>query len=205
MKLIIDYYKAWEKRDTDELKNFLHEDLYGVRLYTEEKYFTLEEVLNNLPTSTDKIEVKTIDQAEGVVTVDLMINNTPVESKITITDNKIYKLFEAVRTDKRRIKCIISYDGSAYLGYQKQPTGKTIQGTIETSFTKALDEEIIIHSSGRTDKGVHAINQVIHFDTDSKINPNGLLKLLNSYLEDGIYIKMNYLVNRMYPFIGSTA
>jgi len=56
-------------------------------------------------------------------------------------------------------------------------------------------EEITIHSSGRTDKGVHAINQVFHFDTISKIDPKDFARVLKSYLPDSIYIKSSEKVH----------
>ena len=67
-----------------------------------------------------------------------------------------------------------SYDGSNYNGYQKQPNLRTIQSSIEDAlkFINGL-ESVDIHASGRTDKGVHAINQKAHFD----LNKN-LLQLL---------------------------
>ncbi|NCC71700.1 tRNA pseudouridine(38-40) synthase TruA, partial [bacterium] len=81
-----------------------------------------------------------------------------------------------------------SYDGSDFQGYQKQPNKKTVQGNIEEVLSKRFGEEINIYSSGRTDKGVHAINQYAHFD----VKENDIRKLkqyLNTYLSDSIYIK----------------
>ena len=63
-----------------------------------------------------------------------------------------------------------SYDGSNYNGYQKQPNLRTIQSSIEDAlkFINGL-ESVDIHASGRTDKGVHAINQKAHFDLNKNI------------------------------------
>lgn len=83
-----------------------------------------------------------------------------------------------------------SYDGTKYSGYQKQPNLKTIQGEIETSLKKINGgKEVTIHSSGRTDKGVHAINQKAHFDFDKDINCYKLRCAINRYIDDDIYIK----------------
>ena len=72
----------------------------------------------------------------------------------------------------------VSYDGTEFSGYQKQPKMRTVQGEIE----KALKEisggkKIDIHASGRTDAGVHAMAQKIHFDLDMNITLENDLKL----------------------------
>ena len=67
-----------------------------------------------------------------------------------------------------------SYDGSKFYGFQRQNDLKTVQGIIENSLTKLNEKEVIIHASGRTDKGVHAINQYAHFDLNKKVKLNGL-------------------------------
>lgn len=83
-----------------------------------------------------------------------------------------------------------SYDGSKYKGYQKQSRAKTIQGEIEKALKIINDNEAIsIHASGRTDAGVHALNQKAHFDMEIKITCDKLLKALNSLLPEDIYIK----------------
>ena len=88
-----------------------------------------------------------------------------------------------------RIKCIVQYDGTNYAGYQIQPNAITIQEMIETRLQKMHKGELVrIHSSGRTDKGVHAIGQVFHFDTHLQIEPAGWKKALNALLPDDIYI-----------------
>lgn len=83
-----------------------------------------------------------------------------------------------------------SYDGSCFNGYQRQNKLKTIQGEIEKVLTDVNDgKKVEIHSSGRTDKGVHALNQKAHFDLDVNIKLYGLKKILNKKLNGEIYIK----------------
>ena len=82
-----------------------------------------------------------------------------------------------------------SYDGSKFKGYQKQPRLKTVQGEIEKALKELSGKEISISGSGRTDAGVHALNQKAHFDLDMNITCDKLQKALNSLLSDYIYIK----------------
>ena len=83
-----------------------------------------------------------------------------------------------------------SYDGSKYYGYQKQPRKKTIQKELEKALKEInANRRVLVLASGRTDKGVHAINQYAHFDLKTKIMPNNLKRALNSLLPNDIYIK----------------
>ena len=83
-----------------------------------------------------------------------------------------------------------SYDGTCFSGYQKQPRKRTIQKEIEDVLKQINDNKnVVIYSSGRTDAGVHALNQKAHFTLDIKISPERLLKGMNALLPDDIYIK----------------
>lgn len=89
-----------------------------------------------------------------------------------------------------RYKCIVSYDGYSFNGYQKQKHDKnTIQEVIENVLSQIFKEKVVIYGSGRTDKQVHAIGQVFHFDNDKKIPLNNLKKAANEMLPDSIKIK----------------
>lgn len=84
----------------------------------------------------------------------------------------------------------ISYDGTLFSGYQKQPKERTVQAELE----KALKEinggkKVDVHASGRTDAGVHALNQKVHFDLETKITTDKLVKGLNSLLVEDIHVK----------------
>lgn len=63
-----------------------------------------------------------------------------------------------------RYKAIIAYDGTNFNGFQRQTSGRTVQEEVEKTLTKMANQRIEIHGSGRTDAGVHALGQVIHFD-----------------------------------------
>lgn len=83
-----------------------------------------------------------------------------------------------------------SYDGSKYSGYQKQPRMNTVQGKLETALTSINgDKKVSVSASGRTDAGVHALNQKAHFDLDTKITCENLRRALNSLLPGDIYVK----------------
>ena len=83
-----------------------------------------------------------------------------------------------------------SYDGSKYKGYQKQPNEKTVQNEIEKALKKInSNNNVSIHASGRTDAGVHAINQKAHFDMDVIMECDKLKHSLNSIIPDDIYVK----------------
>jgi len=97
-----------------------------------------------------------------------------------------------------RYKCVISYDGHNYMGFQIQEDLKTIELEIKIALKKLLDQDIKIYPSGRTDKGVHAIAQVIHFDLDKYIPENGIKNGINSYLPDDIYFKSVELVDESF-------
>lgn len=78
-----------------------------------------------------------------------------------------------------RYKLYIDYIGTNYCGWQKQPEQNSIQGTLEKVLKQVLQEDIIIHGQGRTDSGVHALEQTAHFDTTGKID---LYKLKHAFL-----------------------
>lgn len=89
-----------------------------------------------------------------------------------------------------------SYDGTNYMGYQKQPDVKTIQQEIEDKLTKInSNNQVTIHASGRTDAHVHALNQKAHFDLEKSFDVEKLKKSLNSLLNDDIYVKSVNIVD----------
>lgn len=88
----------------------------------------------------------------------------------------------------RNIKLTIEYDGTSYLGWQRQRTGPTIQEVIENSVEKITGEKTTIYGSGRTDTGVHAHGQVANFKTESALEPHVFQKGLNSILPKDIVI-----------------
>ncbi len=89
-----------------------------------------------------------------------------------------------------RYQLLIEYEGTNFRGWQIQKKGLTIQGLIQEKLSKLLKEKIILNGSGRTDTGVHAIEQSAHFDCKNKIlDLMKFLKSINYFLNnDGIAI-----------------
>lgn len=194
-ELILTYLNAWETQDTEKALSTLHQNFRGIRTFFEEIIFDeygLEAAIDN------PVELKyTITKElyfETYATIDASMKlgerTHEVTFKFVFKDDKIFQVYETQKLlDKKRVKCIVSYDGSMYSGYQKQDDEITVQGAIEKALKEALDEDVVIHGSGRTDKGVHAYNQVIHFDTSSNIPGENIKKVVNKYLPDSIHIK----------------
>jgi tRNA pseudouridine38-40 synthase len=98
---------------------------------------------------------------------------------------------------KKRFKLILSYDGSLYSGWQKQAKSDasvtqssliTIQEVVENALQKFSTQTITVHASGRTDAGVHAYGQVIHFDLTVNRTPQQIQFGLNSLLPPSIKV-----------------
>ena len=82
-----------------------------------------------------------------------------------------------------RIAAKIEYDGTPFVGWQKQENGRSVQASIESAIEKLFDEKINIFGAGRTDAGVHAIGQTAHFDVGKKNFDTYIIKnALNDHL-----------------------
>lgn len=88
-----------------------------------------------------------------------------------------------------RFKMVFSYDGSNFLGSQRQKKGRTVENEINKALKIIHKKEVLIYPSGRTDRGVHALNQVAHFDSFLEIDNKRFVKALNSLLPLDIRIK----------------
>lgn len=88
----------------------------------------------------------------------------------------------------RNLRFTISYDGTAYYGFQTQPMGNTIQDKLEEAVRLLTGETVKVISSGRTDAGVHARAQVVNFTTGSKIPIERWCLALNSRLPQDIIV-----------------
>ena len=86
-----------------------------------------------------------------------------------------------------RYKAIISYDGHGFAGFQRQPHARSVQEEIEKTLTKInRGKPVIVHGAGRTDSGVHALWQVIHFDLPQKRDEEKLRFALDTQTPEDI-------------------
>ena len=89
----------------------------------------------------------------------------------------------------------LSYKGTAYCGWQRQPNAPSVQQTIEETLSTILREKIEVVGAGRTDTGVHAAFYVAHFDTSKAIeNPESVVYHLNALLPEDIAFGRIYAV-----------
>jgi tRNA pseudouridine38-40 synthase len=89
----------------------------------------------------------------------------------------------------RRLKLLLAYSGTRYSGWQIQPQGLTVQGTVESCLARITNAPVRLHAAGRTDAGVHALGQVAHFDTASAITLPALIRGMNSLLPEDIVVQ----------------
>ena len=88
-----------------------------------------------------------------------------------------------------RLLGVVSYKGTNYAGWQKQPNALGVQEVIEKELSKFFNTEITIFGAGRTDAGVHAYGQTFHFDVDvDELDIDRLIYSLNKMLPDDIKI-----------------
>lgn len=88
----------------------------------------------------------------------------------------------------RNICLTLSYDGTEYHGWQRQPNARTLEETFAGAVEKILDHEVKICAGARTDSGVHAMGQVVNFRTDKGLDRQSLTRGLNSLLPGDIRV-----------------
>jgi tRNA pseudouridine38-40 synthase len=99
-----------------------------------------------------------------------------------------------------RYQILIEYVGTSFIGWQKQSKGRSIQKLIQTKLSNILKQKVKIYGSGRTDAGVHAIEQSAHFDTNQEIeNLDKFLKSINFFLNKKL-ISIKKIKKRNFKF-----
>jgi tRNA pseudouridine38-40 synthase len=88
-----------------------------------------------------------------------------------------------------RVALGVSYRGTAYQGWQSQPGGNTVQDRLEMALASFLDTPARVMCAGRTDAGVHALNQVVHLDTAADREPFSWVRGTNRFLPDDIAVQ----------------
>ena len=93
-----------------------------------------------------------------------------------------------------RIALGIEYDGSRFLGWQTQPGGGTVQDMLEPALAAIAGAAVSVTAAGRTDRGVHARGQVIHFDTNAARPPSAWVRGVNALLPDAVAVLWSHQV-----------
>ena len=89
----------------------------------------------------------------------------------------------------RLLRCLVEYDGTAFAGFQRQLGRATVQGALESAIREVTREEVLVVGAGRTDAGVHAIGQVVHFKTGSGLSAPILERAVNANLPPAVRIR----------------
>lgn len=97
-----------------------------------------------------------------------------------------------------RIALGVEYHGSNFNGWQAQPGQRTVQGCLTEAVSSVANHELEIHAAGRTDTGVHALNQVVHFDSDAERSERGWLLGINTNLPEDININWIRIVDERF-------
>jgi len=87
-----------------------------------------------------------------------------------------------------RIALGLEYDGAAFCGWQSQPGGCGVQDHVEAALSQFADAPISVVAAGRTDAGVHAVGQVVHFDTEAERSREGWVRGPNAHLERAVRV-----------------
>ncbi len=90
---------------------------------------------------------------------------------------------------RRRLAVGLEYDGGAYCGWQRQSAALSVQATLEQALSRVADQPISTTCAGRTDAGVHAREQVVHFDTLAARSPRAWLLGTNTHLPRDISLR----------------
>jgi tRNA pseudouridine38-40 synthase len=94
-----------------------------------------------------------------------------------------------------RIALGVEYDGAPYCGWQSQTGGCGVQDFLENALAKIAEHEIRIHAAGRTDTGVHAMMQVVHFDTEINRPDTAWVRGVNAFLPESIRVQWAKMVD----------
>ncbi len=94
-----------------------------------------------------------------------------------------------------RIALGLEYDGTKFHGWQSQPNVRTVQGVVEQALSTVADEKVSIICAGRTDAGVHAANQVVHFETNANRLDDAWVLGSNCYLPSDVKARWAQIID----------
>lgn len=102
------------------------------------------------------------------------------------------------KPQKERVKMTLMYDGSNFHGFQVQKQQRTVQGEISKVISHIINEDVLVQGASRTDGGVHALEQVVHFDTSIHLEPKKWLEIMNHQCPKDISIKNVQFVHPLF-------
>lgn len=89
----------------------------------------------------------------------------------------------------------VEYDGATFEGWQSQPGGNTVQDELQNALEKVAAEPVKVSCAGRTDAGVHALAQVVHFDTNADRTSQAWVRGVNSYLPSSVAVLWSRVIS----------
>lgn len=95
-----------------------------------------------------------------------------------------------------RIVLGVSYDGTSFCGWQSQPSARGVQDVLESAIAQIAQHIVRVHAAGRTDTGVHALCQVVHFDSDSMRPLSAWVRGVNAHLPETVRVEWAHEVDK---------
>lgn len=89
----------------------------------------------------------------------------------------------------------LSYDGAGFCGWQSQSNASSVQDALELAISRITQHSVRVHAAGRTDTGVHALMQVIHFETDTSRPLTAWVRGVNAFLPETVRVNWAHVVN----------
>ena len=89
----------------------------------------------------------------------------------------------------RRFKFSLAYDGTRFVGWQRQKKGRTVQAVLEEALAELTGKRLQVTGAGRTDSGVHALGQVAHAEVTTRLSPREILRALNALLPEDVVVQ----------------
>ncbi len=89
----------------------------------------------------------------------------------------------------RRLRALVEYDGTGFRGFQRQPDRRTVQGALEAALSRVCGHAVQVHGAGRTDAGVHALGQVVHWETTGSIPRERIAPVVSGLLGGEVVVR----------------
>src|SRR5438034_6488058 len=109
----------------------------------------------------------------------------------TVLNENFLCVLSALCVDRavmRRFRVTLAYDGTDFVGWQRQASGTSIQGLLEEALRAFDDRDVAVVGAGRTDAGVHALGQAAAFSLDRAIDADTIVRALNANLPEAVRV-----------------